>query len=180
MSTVSRINHAPRDVGRGALFRIGIDCSIERLTALFLQVDQMSEPAISVTASPTQAELDAIGGGLAAFNDSDVGPANRIALAVVVRDDTGAIVAGVSGYTAWGWLYLQWLWVAEAQRGQRLAGRMLALAEDEARVRGCHASYIDTFNPVALKTYERAGYSAFGRLDDFPTGRTRTFLQKQL
>ena len=90
------------------------------------------------------------------------------------------LVAGISGYTAWGWLYVQWLWVDEAQRGQGLAGRMLAAAEEEARVRGCHAAYIDTFNPVALKTYLRAGYAPFGVLENFPTGRTRTFLQKQL
>ena len=51
---------------------------------------------------------------------------------------------------------------------------------DEARKRGCHAAYIDTFNPIALKTYERVGYVSFGKLDDFPKGRSRTFLQKQL
>jgi len=89
-------------------------------------------------------------------------------------------VAGISGYTAWGWLYVQWLWIAEDQRGKGLAGRMLAGAESEAKTRGCRGSYIDTFNPVALKVYRRAGYEAFGALDDFPKGRTRTFLQKHL
>ena len=140
----------------------------------------MSAPVLTVTAAPTPAELDTIGGALAAFNESDVGPAGRTPLAVLVRDEAGAIVGGISGYTAWGWLYVQWLWVAESQRGQGLAGQMLAAAEDEARTRGCHAAYIDTFNPVALQTYERAGYVSFGRLDDFPKGRSRTFLQKQL
>ena len=57
---------------------------------------------------------------------------------------------------------------------------MLAAAEAEARDRGCHAAYIDTFNPVALKIYQRAGYVPFGALEDFPIGRTRTFLQKTL
>ncbi len=135
---------------------------------------------LNVTATPSPAELEAIGGGLAAFNESAVGPAERTPLAVVVRSEAGTIVAGISGYTAWGWLYVQWLWVADGQRGKGLAGRMLAAAENEARARGCHASYIDTFNPVALKTYERAGYLPFGQLADFPKGRTRTFLQKQL
>jgi GNAT superfamily N-acetyltransferase len=135
---------------------------------------------LTVTATPSPAELEAIGGGLAAFNEADVGPAERTPLAVVVRNEAGTIIAGVSGYTAWGWLYVQWLWVAETQRGQGLAGRMLAAAEEEARARGCHASYIDTFSPVALKAYERAGYVPFGKLDDFPTGRTRAFLQKRL
>jgi GNAT superfamily N-acetyltransferase len=135
---------------------------------------------LTVTDAPTPAELETIGGGLSAFNESDVGPAERSPLAVFVRNDAGTLIAGISGYTAWGWLYVQWLWVSETQRGQGLAGRMLGAAEDEARRRGCHASYIDTFNPVALKTYERAGYVPFGKLDDFPQGRTRTFLQKPL
>ena len=135
---------------------------------------------LTVTATPTPAELETIGGSLTAFNESDVGPADRVALAVLVRNEAGTMVAGISGYTAWGWLYVQWLWVAESERGQGVAGKMLGAAEDEARKRGCHASYIDTFNPVALKTYERAGYVPFGKLDDFPKGRTRTFLQKPL
>jgi hypothetical protein len=57
---------------------------------------------------------------------------------------------------------------------------MLAAAEAEARTRGCHGSYIDTFNPIALKVYQRAGYKPFGELPDFPRGRTRTFLSKAL
>ncbi len=140
----------------------------------------MSELVISTTGTPSPEELEVIGGGLAAFNETDVGPPDRKALAVVVRNDASEIAGGISGYTAWGWLYVQWLWVAEAARGGGLAGRMLAAAEDEARTRGCHAAYIDTFSPIALKTYQRAGYAPFGALEDFPKGRTRTFLQKRL
>lgn len=136
--------------------------------------------SLSVTDTPDAADVAAIGDGLAGFNEADVGPSGRRAIAVLVRDDAGAVVAGISGYTAWGWLYIQWLFVAEAQRGQGLAARMLAAAEAEARERGCHAAYIDTFSPVALKTYQRAGYVPFGALEDFPIGRTRTFLQKRL
>jgi GNAT superfamily N-acetyltransferase len=140
----------------------------------------MSELVISTTDAPSPEELNVIGGGLTAFNEADVGPANRKPLAVVARNDAGEIAGGISGYTAWGWLYVQWLWVAEAARGEGLAGRMLEAAEDEARAHGCHGAYIDTFSPVALKTYQRAGYVAFGALEDFPKGRTRTFLQKRL
>lgn len=135
---------------------------------------------MAVTASPSPEDLEAIGTGLSAFNEADVGPVHRTPLAVVVRDAAGAVVAGISGYTAWGWLYVQWLWVAEAQRGQRIAARMLAAAEAEAIARRCHGAYIDTFNPVALKIYRSAGYEPFGALEDFPVGRTRTFLQKRL
>lgn len=139
----------------------------------------MSELTIAVTDSPSPGELELIAAGLTSFNESDVGPAERMPLAVLIREGE-KVVAGISGYTAWGWLYVQWLWVAEAKRGQGLASRMLAAAEDEAQARGCHSTYIDTFNPIALKIYQRAGYVAFGALEDFPKGRTRTFLQKQL
>ncbi len=57
---------------------------------------------------------------------------------------------------------------------------MLATAETEASGRGCHGAYIDTFNPVALMVYQRAGYKVFGTLPDFPKGRTRSFLCKPL
>lgn len=140
----------------------------------------MTYLSISVTETPVAEELAIIGGQLTAFNEADVGPADRRPLAVFVRDEAGTVVAGISGYTAWGWLYVQWLWVAETQRGAGLAGRMLGAAEADAKARGCHGAYIDTFSPVALKTYQRAGYVPFGKLEDFPPGRTRTFLQKKL
>jgi GNAT superfamily N-acetyltransferase len=136
--------------------------------------------SLTVTDTPAPDELATIGDGLSSFNDADVGPSGRRPIAVVVRDEAGAVAAGISGYTAWGWLYVQWLWVAEARRGQGLAGQMLEAAETEARARGCHSAYIDTFSSVALKTYQRAGYQPFGELKDFPKGRTRTFLQKRL
>lgn len=136
--------------------------------------------SIEVTDTPPPDVLDTIGKGLTAFNEADVGPAERRPLAVLVHDGDGVLIAGISGYTAWGWLYVQWLWVAESQRGQSLAGQMLAKAEDEARARGCHGAYIDTFNPHALHVYKKAGYTVFGTLPDFPKGRTRSFLSKDL
>jgi len=137
-------------------------------------------PSLSVTSAPSPEDLAVVGNNLTAFNEGEVGASNRLPLAVFVRDEAGRIVAGISGYTGWGWLYVQWLWVGEELRGHGWAGTMLSAAEDEARVRGCHGAYIDTFNPVALRTYERAGYKPFGTLPEFPPGRTRTFLQKSL
>ncbi|MBB4145294.1 GNAT family N-acetyltransferase [Rhizobium rhizoryzae] len=133
-----------------------------------------------VTDKPEPNELGAIGENLSAFNDADVGPSERRTLAILVRDEAGALKAGINGYTGWGWLFTQWLWVDESLRGQGMAGRMLQAAEDEARARGCHSAWIDTFNPVAEKAYTRQGYEVFGELPDFPIGRTRKFLKKKL
>jgi GNAT superfamily N-acetyltransferase len=135
---------------------------------------------IEVTDNPPAEDLRLVSDNLSAFNASDVGPSERRPLAVLVRDDSRVLLAGIWGHTAWGWLYVQWLWVDENVRGQGLAARMLAEAEKEAAARGCHGSYIDTFSPIAQKVYERNGYKPFGSLPDFPKGRTRTFLCKPL
>lgn len=132
-----------------------------------------------LTDAPDPTDLAAIGEGLSAFNASAVGPSERKTLAIVIRDD-GGVGGGLSGYTAWGWLYVQWLWLAETHRGQGLARRLLDMAEAEATARGCHGAHIDTFNPQALRVYQQAGYAVFGALPDFPLGRTRSFLFKRL
>lgn len=136
--------------------------------------------SFELSSEPDAQDLKIVGDSLAAFNDADVGSAGKKPLAVLVRDNKGTVVAGISGYTAWGWLYVQWLWVDESLRGRQIAGRMLDAAEKEAAARGCHGAYIDTFSPVALKAYLGQSYEPFGALEDFPKGRTRTFLQKRL
>jgi GNAT superfamily N-acetyltransferase len=135
---------------------------------------------LEVTDAPAEADLAAISAGLTAFNEADVGPSGRRPLAVVLRDASGAVAGGIWGYTAWGWLYVQWLWVDDSQRGHGLAGRMLAAAEAEAVRRGCHGAHIDTFSPHALHVYMKQGYAVFGTLPEFPRGRTRSFLAKSL
>ncbi len=141
----------------------------------------MSAYDLDVTATAKPEEIAAIGDGLAGFNAADVGPSGREALCVLIRED-GRVTGGLYGYTAWGWLYIQWLFVPETLRGQGLAGKLLAAAETEAIRRGCQAAWIDTFNAKALQAYKRQGYAVFGALEGFPADleRTRWFLQKRL
>ncbi|WP_037151398.1 GNAT family N-acetyltransferase [Rhizobium freirei] len=133
-----------------------------------------------ITDAPSEADLAAIGEGLTAFNAADIGPSERRSLAVLIRDENGKTIGGISGYTAWGWLFTQWLFVPETLRGQGTAGKLLEAAEAEAAARGCFGAWIDTFNPQALRAYQRQGYAIFGELPNFPVGRTRFFLQKKL
>lgn len=133
-----------------------------------------------LTEEPGAEMLQAVADGLSAYNESLVGPSGRRPLAVFARQSGEEVVGGLSGFTAWGWLYIQWLWVSEQQRGRGVAATLLARAEAEAVARNCHGAWIDTFNPAALRVYRRAGYEPFGALEDFPKGHSRTFLKKRL
>jgi len=133
-----------------------------------------------LTASPSPEELAAITDALSAFNTSDIGPSDRQPLAVLIRDTDGKVTGGLSGFTAWGWLFTQMLYIPDTLRGTGMAGEILAKAEEEARARGCRGAWIDTFNPQALRAYLSQGYEVFGELQDFPEGRTRSFLRKSL
>jgi GNAT superfamily N-acetyltransferase len=140
----------------------------------------MTEPQLNLTDAPSDSDMAVVMSGLTAFNTADVGPSERRSLAVFIRDDGGKVIGGMFGYTGWDWLFTQWLFIPESLRGQGMAGRLLAEAEAEAIARGCHGAWIDTFNPQALRAYQRQGYVIFGALADFPPGRSRTFLQKRL
>jgi GNAT superfamily N-acetyltransferase len=135
---------------------------------------------IELTATPSSDDLDVILNGLTAYNEAEVGPADRIPLAVLIRGDGGDVIGGLSGYTSWGWLFTQLLFIPEQFRGQGMAARLLNEAEAEARRRGCRGAWIDTFNPQALKAYRRQGYEVFGELPAFVGDRTRSFLRKAL
>lgn len=135
---------------------------------------------LEVTEQPSEGDLTVIVDGIAAYNDKEIGPSPRKPLAVLIRDENGRVIGGLSGRTVWGWLFIQNLFVPEHLRGQGLAGKLLARAEEEARARGCHGAWIDTFNPQALRAYQRQGYEIFGELPNHPPGRTCSFLQKRL
>ncbi|MGO7202569.1 GNAT family N-acetyltransferase [Rhizobium ruizarguesonis] len=137
-------------------------------------------PEFELTASPSPEELAAITDALSAFNNSDAGPSDRRPLAVLIRDTDCKVTGGLSGFTAWGWLFTQMLYIPDTLRGTGISGNILTKAEEEARARGCRGAWIDTFSPQALRVYLRQGYEVFGELEDFPEGRRRSFLRKSL
>lgn len=135
---------------------------------------------IELTDAPSDDEIAAVEAGLAGFNRQHLGPSDRRSLALLIRDDTAAVVGGLCGFTARGWLMIDTLFVPTELRGGGVASRLLALAEKEARDRGCHGAWLDTLNPQARRLYERHGYASFGELQDLPKGHTLTFMQKAL
>ncbi|CDZ69594.1 GNAT family N-acetyltransferase [Neorhizobium galegae] len=116
---------------------------------------------------------------LMTHNAITFGPSNRRELAVPLHGEDGDLIGGLTGYTGRGWLYISMLYVPDELRGQGIAGRMLDMAEAEARARGAIGAYIDTMNPEALKLYLKQGYTEIGTLKGLEGGHSVTWLEKR-
>ncbi len=142
-------------------------------------LEKQDPPSIAVFDDTANSGSEFVAALLAAEIAAGFGPPDGLPLSIVANAD-GAVVGGLNGVTHWGWCYIRHLWVHADWRRHGLGHRLLAEAENQARARQCVGLYVDTFDPGAAAFYERAGFARFGRIDDFPPGYARVFLQKTL
>lgn len=141
----------------------------------------MAEPVVVVDPALAAEAEQVIGDGLNAFNDEVTGTNDRQPLAVVIRDPrTGAIQGGVAGRTSLGLLFLNVFHLPEHLRGAGLGSRILQLAEEEARRRGCCSGVLLTISFQAPGFYERHGWRRFGEVPCHPPGTSRIYMMKAL
>jgi GNAT superfamily N-acetyltransferase len=140
-----------------------------------LVVEAEPDPADIAFLEARVAEQTAAVTGMAAEPETE--------LAIFVRDDAGAIVAGISGWTWGGCAELQHMWVDDARRGQGLATALLDAAEAEAVRRGCGQVVLFTHaanSGAGGERYTRRGYELVGRVDDYPVGDAALWFRKRL
>ncbi len=136
--------------------------------------------APEIVAVPDDGIRDAILAPLVAHNEAMVGSTERYTVAVVLRDENGAVVGGLWGSTGFRWLFVQYLAVPPHLKGQGQGRALMLAAEGEARRLGCVGIWLDTFTFQARGFYEKLGYDVIGRIDDFPPGEARFFLRKRI
>jgi ribosomal protein S18 acetylase RimI-like enzyme len=95
-----------------------------------------------------------------------------------VRDEAGALLAGVIGVVSWEWLFIEALWVGDDLRGLGVGRQLMRRAEAHGLESGCHSAWLDTFQ--ARPFYEAIGYEVFGQLDGYPAAQTRYFMRRRL
>lgn len=97
------------------------------------------------------------------------GVATSRELTVQILDDSGELVAGLSGWT-WGVAAgIAMTWVRADVRGRRLGAGLLSSFEEEARRRGCTHVFVTSFTFQAPGFYERHGYREIFRWEGVPT-----------
>ena len=135
---------------------------------------------VDLTDDPAPEDLRTVGRGLNAFNRAYLGDDDHRPLAVFLRDAHGAVRGGLIGDTAYGWLYVDVLWLEESLRGDGWGSRLLAEAERGAMARGCTRAYLDTTTFQAPAFYASHGYVEVGRITDFRFGFDLVYLTKNL
>ena len=139
------------------------------------------EPIVTLTDAPTAEEERAVGAGLAGYNEQQSGIRDSRPLAVIVRDpETKQPVGGLTGRTSLGLLFIDLFFLPDTLRGDGLGSRLLRLAEDEARQRGCVSAVLYTISFQAPGFYERHGYRVLGTVPCLPPGTSRIFMTKPL
>jgi GNAT superfamily N-acetyltransferase len=136
---------------------------------------------IEMNANPSPADRAEIWRRIEAFNDAYTGPEEDRQFALLVTDEQdGSPHGGLWGRTYYGWMFIELLIIDEKLRGGGIGTELMRRAEEEARRRGCHGIWLDSFSFQAPDFYRRLGYEIFGVLDDYPPGDRRYFLKKRL
>lgn len=140
----------------------------------------MQEPILSLTDDSDPAIREQIGAVLVRYNETQVGAHERRPLSIVLRDpETNEIVGGLAGRTALGLLFIDLLALPMDLRGLGLGARLLHMAEEEARKRGCRAVALNSASFQAPDFYTRHGYRVLGEVEGDP-GIRRIFMAKDL
>jgi len=141
----------------------------------------MAEPKIVLTDTPAEEELGVIRDGLRDYNTEKAGYDDYKRLAIFVTDpETGAILGGIYGGSYMGQMSIERVWLPTTLRGDRLGSRLIKMAEEEARRRGCSRITLNTMEIQAQGFYLKLGFETAAALTCEPPGINRYVMTKKL
>lgn len=114
------------------------------------------------------------------FNAEATGYRDGESFSAMRQDDTGAVFAGISGYTWGGCCYVSYLWVLGSRRGRGIGARLMQAAETHARRKGCVVMLLSTHDFQAPGFYERLGFERQAVVADHPPGHASIILARRL
>lgn len=109
---------------------------------------------LEITENPSLEDDDLVINNLRKYNSEFAANKYKL-LSCYFRNSDDEIIAGLTGKTYWNWLHIEHLWVDENGRGSKLGTQLVLAAEEEAKLRGCVGSTLDTFSFQALDFYKK-------------------------
>ena len=89
------------------------------------------------------------------FNSKTTGYFDGESFGAMQRDESGTIVAGISGFTWGGCCFVSYLWVAEEHRAKGLGGALLRAFEKNAIGKGCKIAFLSSHSFQSPGFYKR-------------------------
>ncbi len=140
-----------------------------------------AETTITLTDAPDDDERAVITDGLRAYNEAQAGSWDGRPLAILARaPETNTVVGGLLGRTSLGLLRVDTFFLPAGLRRGRLGSRILAMAEEEGRRRGCTRAVLSTLHFQAPGFYLKQGWEIAARIECEPPGHTRFYMTKKL
>ena len=140
-----------------------------------------SDFAIVLTDAPDPGDTAVVQEGLRAYNTSQAGYDDSRPLAVFVTDPvSGKVLGGLYGGSYLGQLRVDRFFLPGHLRRDRLGSRLLAMAEEEGRRRGCTRVALNTMEIQAPGFYLKQCYEMAATLACDPPGVTRYLMTKRL
>jgi ribosomal protein S18 acetylase RimI-like enzyme len=125
-------------------------------------------------------DADELRAALFAFNNAATSFTDGRPMSCYLRDEAGALIAGLDGFSWGGYARVEFLWVDDAHRGRGIGSRLMRAAIDEARHRGCTSVVLDTHTFQAPEFYRRLGFVEVGRTVGTPQGHDQVLMQLDL
>jgi GNAT superfamily N-acetyltransferase len=140
----------------------------------------MTLPSIDIRIGDCQ-ELEAfLSERLYEFNSKVTGYFDGESFGATQRDESGTVLAGISGFTWGGCCFVSYLWVADEHRGKGLGSALLEVFEKNATDNGCKIALVASHSFQSPGFYKRMGYEEQAVIKDYPVGHADVFFAKRL
>ena len=117
--------------------------------------------------------------GVRQYNWQVLGNEKAKPLSVIIKNDEGKIIAGVSGRTIYKHFLVGVVWTDKLVRAQGLGRKVMEQAEIQAKQRGCIAAQVDTLSIQAPSFYQKLGFEVKGKVPGLTKDHDRYFLFKE-
>ncbi|MBO6153925.1 MAG: GNAT family N-acetyltransferase [Lachnospiraceae bacterium] len=114
------------------------------------------------------------------YNLSKREKSEDIPLGIYLENENGNKQAGLTADIFGNWLCIHYLFVSERLRGHGVGKELVIAAENEAIMRGCKYSFVDTFSFQAPEFYSKLGYKEVFSLQEYPYTGARYYYTKEL
>ena len=140
----------------------------------------MSVSIPPIDENPADSDVHFLDDRINEYNVERTGIADGRVLSFFVRDDGGALVAGLYGWTWGGCCEIRYIWVKDDYRNRGYGKALMNAAENEARSRGCRQIVLDTHSFQAPRFYQDLGFEIIGSHPEYPGGHSKHYLRKAL